>query len=126
MRFIKSYSLLVLAFALLLATGAWASNRGSVLISQDVQVGGTHLTPGEYKVEWEGNGPTVELKLMQGSKVVATTPAHMVDLKKAPVGNEAIVNKGADGSKSLSEIRLSGRKYAFQLGSESARMSDSQ
>ncbi len=123
MKLTRFHTLLVFGIALLLATSAFASNRGSVMVSQDVQVAGTRLTPGEYKVMWEGNGPQVELKLMQGSKLVATVPAHMVDLKSAAVGNQAIVNKGADGTNSLSEIRLSGKKYAFQIGSESAKMS---
>lgn len=119
----KLYTFIVLAVALLLATSAFASNRGSIQFSQEVQIAGTRLSPGQYSLEWEGKGPQVELKVMRGGKVVATTPAQMVDLQTASVGDQTIVSKGADGTNSLSEIRFSGKKYALQIGSETARMS---
>jgi hypothetical protein len=120
----KKYNVsMVLGLALFLATSAFAANRGTVQVSQAVTVAGTQLAPGEYKLVWEGSGPNVDLKFMQGGRVVATTPARVIDLKQAPYGDEAVVNKSADGSASLAEIRMSGKRYALQIGNESARLS---
>ena len=113
---------LVLGLALLMTTGAFAANKGSLQVSDPVTVSGTKLAPGDYKVSWDGNGPNVELKITKGKDVVATVPAHMVDLNRAASDNAAVVNSNTDGSKSLSEIRFSGKKFALAIGGESAKM----
>jgi hypothetical protein len=110
---------LVLSLALLLATGAFAANKGSFRVSDTVSVAGKQLSPGEYKLSWEGNGPDVQLSILQGKNVVATVPAHVVELPKSAPDNAAIVNNHDDGSKSLSQVRFSGKKYALSIGSES-------
>ena len=44
-------------------------------------VNGKQLGAGDYTVKWDGNGPNVEVNILQGKNVVATVPAHMVDLE---------------------------------------------
>ena len=114
---------LVLALALLLATSVFAANTGSLQVSDAVNVAGKQLAAGSYKVSWEGNGPNVELNILQGKNVVATVPARLVELPKAALDSSAVVSSNGDGSKSLSEIRFSGKKYALAIGGESASMS---
>jgi hypothetical protein len=93
---------LVLGLALLLTTGAFAANKGSLQVSDTVNVSGKQLAPGDYKLSWEGTGQNVELKIMKGKDVVATVPAHLVDLIAPAYYSSAVVNNNSDGSKSLS------------------------
>jgi hypothetical protein len=112
---------LVLGLAVLLATSAFAANKGSLQVQEPISVNGQQLKPGDYKVEWDGNGPNVELSIMQGKKVVTKVPAHVVDLSKASPADAAVVKNNADGSRSLSEVRLGGKKFALAVGEEAAK-----
>ena len=113
---------LLLGLAVLLATSAFASNRGSMQLLDAVTVGGAQLAPGDYSLKWDGNGPSVQLSILKGSKVVATTPARLIDLDQKPNGDVAVVKTNGDGSKSLAEIHFYGKKSALAIGSESAMM----
>ena len=108
----------VLAVALLMATSAFAINKGSLQVHDDLNVSGTSLAPGDYAVQWEGNGPNVQVNILKGKKVVATVPAQVVDLKDAPGANSAVVTRNADGSRSLTQIRFSGKRFALSVAGE--------
>jgi len=110
-----------LGLALLLATSAFAANKGSLQVQEPLNVNGTKLAPGDYKIQWDGTGPSVELSIMQGKKVVTKVPAHVVDLSSASPSDAAVVKNNGDGTKSLSEVRLSGRKFALAVGEEAAK-----
>ena len=117
----KGSKSLFLGLALLLATTAFAANKGSLQLQEPVNVNGTTLKPGDYKLEWDGNGPSVELSIMQGKKVITKVPAHVVDLSRPATNDAAVVKKGDDGNNSLTEVRLSGKKFAFAVGEEAAK-----
>jgi len=121
MTFSNTSKGLLLGLALLLATSAFAANKGSFQVSDPVTVSGKSLAAGEYNVKWEGTGPNVELNILQGKKVVATTPARLIDLNRSAGGNSAVVRKNDDGSRTLAEIRFAGKRYALALGNESAK-----
>ena len=110
-----------LGLALLLATSAFAANKGSLSVQEPVTTNGTQLKPGDYKVQWDGNGPSVELSITQGKKVIAKVPAHMVNLETPSSNDAAVVKNNGDGTKSLSEVRLSGKKFSLALGEEAAK-----
>jgi hypothetical protein len=112
---------LFLGLALLLATSAFAANKGSLTVQEAVTVNGTRLAAGDYKVQWDGTGPNVELSITQGKKVLAKVPARMVNLDQPAQGDSAVVKNNDDGSKSLTEVRLSGKKFAFAVGEEAAK-----
>jgi len=121
-----SKGLLLVGLALLLATSAFAaSNKGSMQLLDTVTVSGKPLPAGDYSVKWDGTGPNVELNILQGSKVVATTPARLIDLSQKPNSDAAIVQRNDDGSKSLTEIHFGGKKYALAIGNETASMDGS-
>jgi len=122
----KASKSLFLGLALLLATSAFAINKGSLSIQEPVTVNGTKIAPGDYKVQWEGTGPNVELSITQGKKVVAKVPAHMVDLGAPSPSDAAVVKNNGDGVKSLSEVRLGGKKFAFSIGQETSKAEASQ
>jgi hypothetical protein len=112
---------LLLGLALLLATSVFAINKGSLEVSEAVIVSGKQIPAGNYTVKWEGNGPDVELNILRGKNVVATTPARMVDLQRTPDRDSAEITVNGDGQKALNEIRFSGKKYALAINSESAK-----
>jgi hypothetical protein len=120
MRLTKISKGLLLGLAMLLATSAFAANKGSVQFTDPVTVNGKELAAGDYNLKWEGNGPNVEVNILRGRNVVATVPARMVEMDRA-VERNSVVTVDDSGRKSLSEIRFSGRKYALAIAGESAK-----
>ena len=116
---------LLLGLALLLATSGFAANKGSLQVDNPVTINGKPLAAGEYTVKWDGAGPNVELNIMKGKNVVATVPARMLDLEQSPVRDSIITSVNSEGHKSVSEIRFSGKKYAFAVNAESAKAESS-
>jgi len=117
-KFANLYKSLLLGLTLLLAVGAFAAtNKGSMQILDSVNVSGTTIPAGQYSLKWEGTGQNVQLSILRGNKVVATTPAHVVDLNQSAQSNQALV-KSENGGRSLSEVRFEGKKYALQIGGE--------
>jgi hypothetical protein len=116
---------LVLGLAVFVATGAFASNKGSLHIQEAVEVNGQQIPAGDYQIRWEGTGANVELSVMQGKKEVAKTAAKEVELQQASSYDAAIVNR-SNGKASVSEIRFAGKKTALEIGgSDRASMGDS-
>jgi len=111
----------VLGLAVLLGTSAFAANKTTLQVQDPLTVSGTQLKPGDYKVEWDGSGPNVEVSILKGKNVIAKVPAHVVELQQASPSDAAVVKKNDDGSRSLSEIRMSGKKYALAVGEEAAK-----
>jgi hypothetical protein len=114
---------MMLSLALLLATSAFAgdTHKGSVQFFNDVQLNGKQLPAGEYQVKWEGSGSNVEMSLLRSGKVLASAPAQVIELNQKPSADAALINSNADGSRSISEIRFAGKKYALAVGRESAQ-----
>ena len=90
--------------------------------SHPVTVNGTTLKPGDYKVQWEGNGPNVELSILQGKNVVAKVPAHVVELQTPSANDAAVTRHNDNGPNSLAGIRFQGKKFALELGEASDGM----
>jgi len=112
---------LLLGMALTLATSAFAANKASLQISEPTQVSGTKLAPGDYNIQWDGTGPSVEMSILKGKSVVAKVPAHLVDLDQASPANATVVKRNDDGTRSLTQIRVSGKKYALAVGEDAAK-----
>jgi hypothetical protein len=119
MKFATVSKTLVLGLALLLASSAFAATKASLQLQSAVTVAGTTLKPGEYKLEWDGAGPNVEVSIMQGKNVVAKAPGHLVDLNTPAANSAAVVKSNNDGSNSLVGARFEGKKYSLELGSAS-------
>jgi len=112
---------LLLGVALTLATSAFAANKATMQITETTQIAGTKLAPGDYKIEWDGNGPGVDVSILKGKSVVAKVPAQMVNLDSPSPANATVVKKNDDGTRTLSQIRLSGKKYALAVGEDAAK-----
>ncbi len=123
MKVSTTSKIMMLSLALLLATSAFAGNthKGSVQFFNPVQVSGKQLAAGVYQVKWEGSGSNVEMSILQSGRVLATAPAQVIELNQKPNADAALINNNTDGSRSISEIRFAGKKYALALGRETAQ-----
>lgn len=120
MKFTTFTKGLMMGLAVLLASSAFAVTKGSLTLLNPATINGTNLKAGDYKLEWDGTGPAIEVSIMQGKKVVAKVPAKLVDLSAASPNNAAVVQKHEDGTSTLSGARFEGKKYALQLGSDAS------
>jgi hypothetical protein len=114
---------LLMGLALLLASTAFAATKASLNLPNATVVNGTKLKAGDYKLEWEGSGPNVEVNILKGKDVVAKVPAHVVDLQSPAQNNAAVVKHNDDGTSALAGVRFQGKKYALELSDSSAGMS---
>jgi len=122
MKFATVSKSLVMGLALLLASSAFAATKASLQLSNPVMVNGTTLKPGEYKLQWEGSGPNVELSIVQGKNVLTKVPAHVVQMETPSANDAAVTQKNNSGPNSLAGIRFQGKKFALELGEASDGM----
>ena len=90
-------------------------NQGNLKLFDPVQVGSTQLEPGNYKVQWNGAGPTVNVDILQNNKTVATTSAKLVGYTS---GYDAVVTEPAANqsqAKTLEEIDFGKQKAGLQF-----------
>lgn len=125
MKFATVTKSAVMGLALLLASSAFAGTKAHLQLQNPTTVNGTKLKAGDYKLEWEGSGPNVEVSIMQGKTVLAKVPATVVDLKAPAQNDAAVVTHNDDGSTSLAGARFSGKPYALELGSSDGMQSGS-
>lgn len=121
MKFATVSKSLVLSLALVLASTAFASEKGKLAIFNPVTVNGTTLKAGDYKLEWTGTG-NVELSILRGKNVLAKVPARVVDLNAPSTADAVVVANGNNGAKTLTGVRFEGKKYALELGKTSDNM----
>jgi hypothetical protein len=122
MKFATVSKSVVLGVALLLTSSAFAATKASLQLSNPVTVNGTTLKAGDYKVQWEGDGPNVEVSFTQGKNVVAKAQAHVVELQTPAANDAAVTLKNDKGSNSLAGLRFQGKKIALELSASSEGM----
>jgi hypothetical protein len=88
-------------------------NQHSVDIPATVQVGGTQLKPGNYKVEWQGTGPDIQVAFLQGGKTVATVPATL-KTNDGEVTQDQVVTDSANNTLSEIDFRRDKEALVFQ------------
>ena len=115
----------VLGLAVLLASSAFASNKGTLQVHETLDVAGHQLAAGEYQLRWDGApGSNVEVSFMQGKKEVAKASAKVVALDTASDYDAAIVDHSS-GKATVTGVRFAGKKYALALGAtEKAEMNE--
>ena len=109
--------------ALLFSSSAFAggnNNKGTLRLDEKVTVDGTPLNPGNYKVEWTGNGPDVKVSILQGGQTVATFPAHVAEQKATPPADAYGSSTQPNGDKTLTAIYFGGKHYSLQVQPASA------
>ena len=108
------YLAVLSTLALLFPLGALARNNAhSVQIFDVLQIGSTQLKPGNYKVEWQGTGPAVQVSFQQNGKTVVTMPATL-KTNDDQVTQDAIMTEATNADTStLKEIDFGHQKQAL-------------
>ena len=116
MKCVKYSAVLALvAFCLSLSTFAKDKNEGKFTLSNPASVGSTQLRPGDYKVTWDGSGSDVQVKILQGKNVVATSSAKLAD---NPTGQEAVTVSGDSGARTIDQIDFSSGHKSLVFASQ--------
>ena len=114
----------VLASGLSLSAVAKDKNETRISLSDSVQVGTTGLKPGDYTLQWEGNGPQVQVKVLKGKNLVATVPAK---LEQGTSGRsaDAITLRTVSNVKTLDEVDFAGGKRSLVFSDATGAQSPS-
>ena len=91
----------------LLAVSALADSKqkGEVTFSSHVVVAGTELEPGNYVVQWNGNGPGVQLRFLHDAEEVVSVTGNVIQEKNRPIS--FTTNSAENGSRVLTKIAFS-------------------
>jgi len=122
MKFATVTKSLVVGLALTLASSAFAASKANLTLNNPTSINGTSLKAGEYKLQWDGSGPNVEVSIMQGKKVIAKVAAKVVDLNQSSANDAALLKQNSDGTTTLAGARFQGKKFALELGEASDGM----
>ena len=116
MRMMKATGLLFGA-ALLFSSGAIAgeANKGSLRLSDNVVVDGKAINSGNYKVEWDASGPTVQVTILRNNKTVATLTAHVTEQPAPNVQDGYSTVTEPDGSRALTAIYPGGKRLSLRF-----------
>jgi hypothetical protein len=107
---------------LLLATGAFAApaSKGTLKLFEPVTVQGKELAPGKYTVEWNGEGPNVQLNIADGKNAVTAIPARIVPgAKNRTTGYSS--EKQQDGRSELTNLFFEGKAYQLEIGDSASQ-----
>jgi hypothetical protein len=97
-------------------------NAHSVDISDAVQIGGTQLKPGNYKVEWKGTGPAVQVSFQHNGKTVVTVPATLKTNDDEVTQDAIMIEETSAGTSTLKEIDFGHQKEALVFDQNSSGM----
>lgn len=111
---------LLFGASLLLASAAFAGEKATVKLYEDVKVNGKTLAPGDYQLTWEGAGSNVQVSIRQHNETVATVPAAVETAKSAAATSGYSTKTAGDGSKEMTSVFFSGKKVSLNLDQEAA------
>ena len=117
MKFSLFSKSLIPTMALALATFAYAAgtaHKGSLHISDPVQINGKQLPAGDYTVTWEGDGPSVNLHISRDRKELASAAARVVPLNEKVNDDMALVSNN-QGQRELTAMRFSGKQFELDI-----------
>jgi hypothetical protein len=101
----------VLASGLSLSAFAKDKNETRISLSDSVQLGTTGLKPGDYTLQWEGNGPDVQGKVLKGKNLVGTVPAKLA--QNGSKHADAISTSTVGDVETLDEVDFAGGKRSL-------------
>ncbi len=116
---------LLFGASLLFATAAFAGEKATVKVYENVKVNGTTLAPGKYEVAWEGTGSAVQVSIRQGANTVATIPAAVETAKAAPAATGYSTKTEGDGTKSVTTVFFAGKKVSLNLDQQAVASAQS-
>src|SRR5689334_21633769 len=104
---------LALLSATLLLTAAYAKNEANITLGGPTEINSHQLPSGDYKVRWDGTGNSVQVQIVQGKKVVATSAAEVVPQAAAVDHTQTILVKQDNGTRKLQRIDLPRQKVSL-------------
>ncbi len=118
-----SISKAILAVSILLAGTVFAADahKGNFQISSPVQVSGKQIPAGDYVAKWDGAGPEVQVNIVKDGRTVATVPAKLIQLDAKADQDAAELKSGSNGSRELTTLRFSGKKYSLEIAPAAAQ-----
>ncbi len=104
--------------SLLLAASAFAApaSKGTLKLFEPVTVQGKELAPGKYTVEWNGEGPNVQLNIADGKNGVTAIPARIVPVSTKNRTSGYASAKQQDGRSELTNVFFEGKAFELQIG----------
>ena len=104
--------------SLLLAATAFAApaSKGTLKLFEPVTVQGKELAPGKYTVEWNGEGPNVQLNIADGKNAVTAIPARIVPVSAKNRTSGYASAKQQDGRSELTNVFFEGKAFELQIG----------
>ncbi len=104
--------------SLLLAASAFAApaSKGTLKLFEPVTVQGKELAPGKYTVEWNGEGPNVQLNIADGKNGVTAVPARIVPVSAKNRTSGYASAKQQDGRSELTNVFFEGKAFELQIG----------
>ena len=116
----KTIKGLLFGASLFLASTAFAGEKATVKVYEDVKVNGKTIPAGKYDLTWEGSGSNVQVNIQKGKETIATIPAQIETANAAPQSTGYSTRKEGDGSKSVTNFFFAGKKYSLNLDQQSA------
>jgi ABC-type thiamine transport system substrate-binding protein len=109
------YTAILSMLALLSSVSALArdNNQHSVEFTDSVQVGSAQLKPGNYKVEWQGTGPEVQVNFLRDGKTVATVPGTLKTNNAQAVQADVVIGTTSANTRTLEEIDFGRNKESL-------------
>jgi hypothetical protein len=99
----------------------WRKQASGLSLNAFAQVSTTDLQPGDYTLQWEGNGPDVQVKVLKAKNVVATVPAKLA--QGTSVYDNTVATRTVGNMKTLDEVDFAGGKQSLIFGEETATQS---
>ena len=115
-------SIMLFGSALLFSSAALAgeNNKGKLQLTDKVVVDGKPIERGNYRVEWDGSGPAVQVQILQGKQTVATLSAHVTEQASRNPQDAYSTAAGPDGSRALTAIYPGGKRLALEFDQNAA------
>jgi hypothetical protein len=88
-------------------------NQHSVQIPDSVQVGGKQLEPGNYKVEWQGTGPEIQVNFVRNGKTVATVPGTLRTNDSKVTQDDIVTDITGANTQTITEIDFGRNKESL-------------
>lgn len=108
-------ALALFSFALSASSFARDTHSGSFNLDDTVRVGSTNLSPGHYKVEWNGPDDHLQVNILKNGKTVVTTEGHIKNLPERANYDAVVLKDLSNNAKSIDEIDFNHRTEALQF-----------
>ncbi len=113
-----NWKTLILTLAILLMANilVMAKDAISIEVTHPLSVSGSQISPGSYNLSWVSHSPDATVTFKRNDKIVATANARIEERDSKYSNTEVVYQTNPDGSRTLLEVRLGGRKQVLVFG----------